>query len=112
MPSLRALFCAAILVAFPASQSMPQSQLKNQSEPPNIPTIQVTSRLVYLDVTVLDKKGNPVVTGLSKDDFTITEDKRPQRIFSFEAPQVHAMAAAAGDDNSDGKAPVTIFGDR
>jgi VWFA-related protein len=109
MPSLRALCCAAILVAFPASQSTPQSQLKNQSGPPNIPTIQVTSRLVYLDVTVLDKKGNPVVTGLSKDDFTITENKRPQRIFSFEAPQVHAMAAAAGDDNSDGEAPVTIF---
>ena len=66
MPSLRALCCAAILVAFPASQSMPQSQLKNQSGPPNIPTIQVTSRLVYLDVTVLDKKGNPVVTGLEQ----------------------------------------------
>ena len=66
---------------------MPQSQSKNQSGPPSIPTIQVTSRLVFLDVTVLDKEGNPVVNGLSKDDFTITEDKKPQRIFSFEAPQ-------------------------
>jgi hypothetical protein len=35
----------------------------------------VTSRLVFLDVTVLDKEGNPVVKGLSKDDFTITENK-------------------------------------
>jgi VWFA-related protein len=69
----------------------------------------VTSRLVFLDVTVLDKDGNPVVNGLSKDDFTITENKKPQRIFSFEAPQVHTMGAAAGDDNPDGEAPVTIF---
>ncbi len=49
------------------------------------------------------------MSGLSKDDFTITEDKRPQHIFSFEAPQVHTLNAAAGDDNPDGKAPVTIF---
>jgi VWFA-related protein len=98
-----------MLVAFPASQSMPQGPLKNQSGPPNVPTIQVTSRLVFLDVTVLDKKGNPVVNGLSKDDFTVTENKKPQRIFSFEAPQVHTIGAAAGDDNPDGEAPVTIF---
>ena len=109
MPSLRALLCAVMLVAFPVSRSMAQSQLKNQSRPSRVPTIQVTSRLVFLDVTVLDKRGNPVVNGLSKDDFTITENKKPQRIFSFEAPQVHTMEAAAGDDNPDGEAPVTIF---
>jgi hypothetical protein len=40
-----------------------------------------------------------VVTGLSKDDFIITEDKKPQRIFSFEAPETHSMDANAGDDN-------------
>lgn len=109
MPSLRGLLCAVMLVAFPASRSMPQSQSKNQSGPSNISTIQVTSRLVFLDVTVLDKEGHPVVNGLSKDDFTITENKKPQRIFSFEAPQLHTMGAAAGDDNPDGEAPVTIF---
>jgi VWFA-related protein len=76
---------------------------------PGTPTIQVTSRLVFLDVTVLDKKGRPVVKGLAKDDFTITEDKRPQSIFSFEAPQTHTISAIAGDDNPDGKAPLTIF---
>ena len=88
---------------------MPQRQSNNQPGPPSVPTIQVTSRLVFLDVTVLDKEGNPVVSGLSKDDFTITENKKPQRIFSFEAPQRHTMRPAAGDDNPDGEAPVTIF---
>src|SRR3984885_12756968 len=55
-----------------------------QQTPQTTPTIRVTSRLVFLDVTVLDKKGRPSVSGLTKDDFTITEDKRPQAIFSFE----------------------------
>jgi VWFA-related protein len=109
MPCLRGLLCAVMLIAFPATRSMPQSQLKNQSGPSNIPTIQVTSRLVFLDVTVLDKEGNPVVNGLRKDDFTVTEDKKPQRIFSFEPPQLHILGAAARDDNANGEAPVTIF---
>ena len=103
MSSLLGLLCAVMLASFPASRSRPQSQLKNQSGPSNIPTIQVTSRLVFLDVTVLDKEHNPLVTGLSKDDFTITENKKPQRIFSFEAPQRHTMGASAGDDNPDGE---------
>ena len=47
--------------------------------------------------------------GSSKDDFTITEDKRPQPIFSFEAPQTHTISAIDGNDNPDGKAPLTIF---
>jgi VWFA-related protein len=69
----------------------------------------MNSTLVFLDVTVLDKKGHPVVSGLTKNDFSVTEDKRPQRIFSFEAPQVHVMGPGADDENPDGKAPVTIF---
>ena len=86
-----------------------KSSAQIQQGPPDTPTIRVTSRLVFLDVTVLDKKGRPVVSGLTKNDFTITEDKRPQSIFSFEAPQTHTVNAIADDDNPDGKAPVTIF---
>jgi VWFA-related protein len=82
---------------------------QSQQSSPSQPTLRITSTLVFLDVTVLDKKGHPVVTGLSKDDFTITEDKKPQRIFSFEAPETHVMSANAGDDNPDGEAPVTII---
>jgi VWFA-related protein len=105
MRHLRALFCAAVLlvVIFRLNPAAPGQQL-----PSNVPTIQATSRLVFLDVTVLDAKGLPLVSGLTKDDFTISEDKRPQRIFSFEAPQTHTLNTLA-DDNPDGKAPVTIF---
>ena len=106
MRHLRALFCAAVLLA----EIFPQDPTaQGQRAPSDVPTIQVTSRLVFLDVTVLDKQGRPVVSGLTKDDFTITEDKRPQPIFSFEAPQSHTLKNTAADDNPDGNAPVTIF---
>jgi VWFA-related protein len=62
---------------------------------------------VVLDVTVLDKSGHPVTTGLKKDDFLITEEKQPQEMFSFEAPQEHV---ASGDDESGlSNAPTTIL---
>src|SRR5271170_5924083 len=106
MRHLRMLLGAAVLVLEIFSQG---SIAQIQQGPSDTPTIRVNSRLVFLDVTVLDKKGHPVVSGLTKDDFTITEDKRPQPIFSFEAPQTHIVDAIAGDDNPEGKAPVTIF---
>jgi len=78
-----------------------------------VPTFQSTTTLVFLDVTVVDKKGHIVTSGLSKDDFSITEDKRPERIFSFEAPETHAPKKHAPHDNPgdtpDGSAPATIF---
>jgi VWFA-related protein len=106
MASLPALLCAAIL-----STVFPVPLISSQEPPPSspAPTFQSTSSLVVLDVTVLDKKGHPVSSGLTKDDFTVTEDKKAQHIFSFEAPQVHVMDANAGDDNAEGKAPLTII---
>jgi VWFA-related protein len=97
MASLSTIFLAQDLMA------------QEQQSPPSVPTFRVSSNLVILDVTVLDKKGRPVVTGLTKDDFTITEDKQPQRIFSFEAPETHVMGPNPEDSNPQGKAPVTIF---
>jgi hypothetical protein len=82
---------------------------QGQQTAPATPTIKVTSAPVFLDVTVVDKKGRPVVSGLTIDDFTITEDKIPQTIFSFEAPEVHVMGAGAEDENPNGKAPQTIL---
>src|SRR5271163_1784037 len=106
MKSLGTLRWAAILLALLPVRGM---IAEGQQAPTDVPTIRVTSSLVFLDVTVLDKKGQPVASGLTKDDFTITEDKKPQRIFSFEAAETHTMSANSGDENPDGKAPVTIF---
>jgi hypothetical protein len=52
---------------------------------------------------------SPLVTGLTKDDFRITEDKQRRAIFSFEGPQAHTINALAGDDNPGEQAPRTIF---
>jgi len=71
-------------------------------------TIRTLSSLVFLDVMVLDQKAHPV-TGLNKDDFLITEDKKPQNIFSFEGPELHVKAADTGDERANGRTPVTIF---
>jgi VWFA-related protein len=71
--------------------------------------IRATSSLVFLDITVLDRKGRPVVKGLTKDDFIITEDKKPQTIFSFEPPEVHVGGTDAEAGSLGGTAPVTIF---
>jgi VWFA-related protein len=98
--------CAAILCA---ATPFHEAKAQGQQSTPTTPTIKVTSALVFLDVTVLDKKGHPVVSGLTKDDFTITEDKIPQTIFSFEAPQAHVNAPASADANPTGEAPLTIL---
>jgi hypothetical protein len=103
MRSTRARLWAMILLSLASIKGL---VVRTHQVPSNVPTIRVTSRLVFLDVTVLDKKGRPVVTGLTKDDFILTGDKKPQRIFSFEAPETHSMDENAGDDNPEGKAPV------
>ena len=105
------LSLSTLLILVPSSRLFAQNnqQQSNQQQSAPAPTLRVTSSLVFLDVTVLDKKGHPVVTGLNKEDFTITEDKKAQRIFSFEAPDKHTMGARTSEENPDGKAPVTIL---
>jgi len=106
MKLIQVLGCAAILLTV-----IPDRELKAQAQQPSsgAPKIQVTSALVFLDVTVLDKKGHPVVSGLTQDDFAISEDKTAQTIFSFEPPETHVLGPNAADNNPRGKAPVTIL---
>jgi hypothetical protein len=65
--------------AGPAAHSVPAQQT---SQPPAVPTIQVYSRETIVDIIVTDPKGQPV-RSLSKSDFTINEDGKPQPIRSF-----------------------------
>ena len=94
--------CACALAIFNADLCRAQ-----QNNTDTTPALRLTTSLVILDVTVMDKSGHPVTTGLNKDDFLITEEKQPQKIFSFEAPQEHV---ASGDEESSlSKAPATIL---
>jgi VWFA-related protein len=106
MPSARTLLRAALLFAllsaFPLlSQSTP--------EPAPTPTFRSTASLVFLDVAVLDAKGRVVTSGLTQDDFTITEDKQPQRIFSFEAPQSHDRDEHGAGGDQDNDVPLAVL---
>jgi VWFA-related protein len=56
------------------------SQDTNKTAPAT--TLSVDVKVVTLPVTVRDKKGQ-IVTNLTKDDFTLTEDNRPQTIKYF-----------------------------
>ena len=98
-----ALFSAALLVAQSIAQSAPpssqaqdassaQSATPAQSTPTPAaaagqeePTLVIrqTVRRVIVDVMVRDSNGKPV-HGLTADDFSISEDKKPQRTLSFD----------------------------
>jgi VWFA-related protein len=80
-------------------------------------TLHVTARLVVLDVTVTDAKGN-FVPGLDRSQFTVTEGGAAQTVRSFEGPQAHTMpeesvgkmvVRSSKDLESIGRAPLTIL---
>jgi VWFA-related protein len=58
------------------------------------PTLRVTTRLVEVNVIVTGKQGQPV-TGLTKDDFTVTENGKPRRIASFWAETLRVLPPPA-----------------
>jgi len=76
-----------------------------------------TSRLVVLDVTVLDHQGQPV-TDLNQNDFTVYESGKLQPISNFEAYSQHLLPTTLTQDALHGTAdlqrvlptsPVTIL---
>jgi VWFA-related protein len=60
-----------------------------QQTPQEPPTFRGAANLVAVDVRVLDRDGKPV-TDLSRDDFTVLEDGRPQQIRHFSADTMTA----------------------
>jgi VWFA-related protein len=81
MPLLRSLGLLA-LAAFGAQQSPPQQQ-------PQTPTFRAGTRLVPVDVRVVDRSGKPV-TDLTERDFVILENGIRQQLSHFSA---QALAA-------------------
>ena len=69
-----------------AMQSWSQTQTSSDKKSGQAQTEYVfrsNVRRVPLDVIVLDKKGD-VVRGLTRDDFVVEEDRKPQNVLSFE----------------------------
>ena len=59
------------------------------------PLVRSSTRVVLLDVVVSDRAGMPLRT-LTRADFTVLEDGRPQTISSFEAPLSKESAVVPG----------------
>ena len=71
------------------------------AQAPQAPTIRVTTRLVEINAIVRDHKGP--VGGLTKDDFTVLDNGKPQKIAFFSVNSTHvtenAPAPAPGEPN-------------
>ena len=67
------------------------------------PTLQVSARLVVLDVTVTDARGKPV-DGLTQADFQVYEDGHLQRIRNFDPPSAHQLPT-----ETEAAGPAAVF---
>jgi VWFA-related protein len=118
-PQSRAPFSLAVILAISfflaaaarvnAQESSPGQNKAAPGRPaPDQAALHSDARLVLLDVVVTDKAGNPV-PGLTKDDFKILEDGKPQAIASFETPEMHLNASStssAGPGSAEAKEPA------
>ena len=69
-------------------------------------TLKVQANIVLTNVVVRDKKTGEVVKGLKASDFTISEDKKPQKIASFDYQNVDEAAVLEEKTTVAGKATV------
>ncbi|MDR3723046.1 MAG: VWA domain-containing protein [Terracidiphilus sp.] len=104
--------------AAPAQSQSPSARPSYPSSAPSTPnsgyTLHVVSRLVVLDMVVVDKKGN-VVKDLGPDDFKVEEEGQPQSILHFEkagafTPSTDLSIESTADlDRLSPRAPVNII---
>jgi len=82
------------------------SQDLQQGEGQGTYRLNLNANIVLTNVVVRDKKTGAVVKGLKASDFTIFEDKKPQKIISFDYQNVDEAAVLAEKSTAGGKATV------
>ena len=116
-----AALAAASLLAGPlgAQSSQPQTQQPrvvpvnprqgptppptNKTAPGGKATIRSTVSLVEIDVQVTNRDGKPV-KGLKQEQFSVTEDGKPQKISTFEYNDIEQVETAGKTDQT----PITV----
>jgi VWFA-related protein len=89
------LLAIAQTSAPPAPLPAQRPQVQSQVQPATTnATFKANTQLVIEEVTVRDKNGK-AIEGLHKEDFTVTEDAKPQTIKFFEFENVEQAAASA-----------------
>jgi len=74
-------------------------------QPPQPPTFRTEANLVRVDVTVVDRDGEPVAT-LTADDFAVEEDGVPQTVQSFKFVSADGQPAEGDDVSLEIRSPV------
>jgi len=99
---VHALLAAALLLLGQAQQQPPPSsppagQGQQPPPPPNQdqprPVIRSGINFVSVDVIVTDKKTGNVVLDMKQDDFEIREDKKPQKVETFDVVNIEELSA-------------------
>jgi VWFA-related protein len=76
-------------------------------EKPSVAMFPSAVELITVDAVVLDKDGHPV-SGLTKEDFAVSEDGKPQTIASFEAFNLQRTDEATGTTRSFGPVATNL----
>src|SRR6478735_1666279 len=95
--SRSSLIVAALAVASLSAQQ-PQPSKPQQQTPPQPPIFRAEANLVRVDVTVVDRHGEPVAS-LTAEDFAVEEDGVPQTVQSFKFVSADGRPPA-GDETS------------
>src|SRR3569832_1559953 len=90
--TIAALLCA-LSSGTPAQQQTPPPQQPPAGQRP--PVIRSGINFVSVDVIVTDKKSGEVVLDMSQDDFEVREDKKPQKVETFDVVKIDALTAPA-----------------
>jgi len=91
------LLLAGLLPAQAPAPAQTPSQATSQTPAPAptaVPTLRANTRIVVVDVVVMDQKQNPV-RNLKPSDFTLAEKGQPQTIAHFEEHSAMTATAAA-----------------
>jgi VWFA-related protein len=101
-------------LAPPAAPAQAPNSTQPAKNPDGTYTMRMTSRLVILDMVVVDAKGG-VVKDLKKDDFKVEEAGQPQTVLNFDVAGSHTPApeavieSTADLDRLAPRAPVDII---
>ena len=70
-------------------------------------TIRAAVDLVEVDVEITDRNGKPI-KGLTQDQFTVSEDGKPQKVSTFDYYDVEKIEKAGPGGNAPATVPVTV----
>jgi len=95
----RWLVCISLFFTSFVSGFAQQKGLAERPEPPASASPDVANRQITLDVVVADKSGKPI-PGLRQQDFTLVDNKQPQKIVSIRAAEGGGATAVKGGGGS------------